>query len=136
VRRSRPRDCLVAAEPGNAPGSVGAGVGHVAGRREAFDGVTLRVQQRAWPAERRPSGRSANRSVPLNISGWRAGVKQNQHDFGSADNSMVDQLAPKCARCGSVNTYPVDDSRSGRTRLWECGECEKRFHVARPRPSE
>ena len=38
--------------------SVGAGVGHVSVRREAFDGVTLVVQQRAWPVDRRisPSG--------------------------------------------------------------------------------
>lgn len=28
-------------------------IGHVSARREAFDGVTLEVQQRAWPVERR-----------------------------------------------------------------------------------
>jgi hypothetical protein len=35
--------------------SVGAGVGHVSVRREAVEGVTLVVQQRAWPVDRRPS---------------------------------------------------------------------------------
>ena len=35
--------------------SVGAGVGHVSVRREAVEGVTLVVQQRAWPIDRRPS---------------------------------------------------------------------------------
>jgi hypothetical protein len=33
----------------------GAGVGHVSVRREAVEGVTLVVQQRAWPIDRRPS---------------------------------------------------------------------------------
>lgn len=121
---------------GNAPVSVGAGIGHVPVRREAFDGVTRRVQQRAWPAERRSFSRSATGSVSLNSSTWRAAWGSAHTISGWADNPMVDQLAPTCARCGSVNTYPVDDSRSGRTRLWECGDCEKRFHVARPRPSE
>jgi hypothetical protein len=37
--------------------SVGAGVGHVSVRREAVEGVTLVVQQRAWPVERRPTRR-------------------------------------------------------------------------------
>ena len=35
--------------------SFGAGVGHVSVRREAVEGVTLVVQQRAWPIDRRPS---------------------------------------------------------------------------------
>ena len=35
--------------------SVGAGVGHVSVRREAVEGVTLVVQQRAWPVDRLPS---------------------------------------------------------------------------------
>ena len=35
--------------------SVGAGVGHVSVRREAVEGVTPVVQQRAWPIDRRPS---------------------------------------------------------------------------------
>ena len=35
--------------------SVGAGVGHVSVRRETVEGVTLVVQQRAWPVDRRPS---------------------------------------------------------------------------------
>jgi hypothetical protein len=33
--------------------SVGVEVGHASVRREAFDGVTLVVQQRAWPVDRR-----------------------------------------------------------------------------------
>ena len=39
---------------GNCTFSAGVGVGHVSVRREAFDGVTLVVQQRAWPVGRRP----------------------------------------------------------------------------------
>jgi len=38
---------------GNCTFSAGVGVGHVSVRREAFDGVTLVVQQRAWPVDRR-----------------------------------------------------------------------------------
>ncbi|ULE33432.1 hypothetical protein K3G64_01535 [Mycobacterium sp. IDR2000157661] len=29
----------------------------------------------------------------------------------------------------------VNDSRSLRTQLWECGDCEKKFHMARARPA-
>lgn len=40
-----------------------------------------------------------------------------------------------CPRCGSAETYVVNDSRSLRTQLWECGDCEKKFHLSRARPA-
>ena len=58
--RSRPREVDRCTSPrfasqrfGNDMVSVGVAVGHAAVRREAFDGVTLVVQQRAWPVDRR-----------------------------------------------------------------------------------
>ena len=44
--------------------SVGTGVGHVSVRREAVDGVTLEVQQRAWPVDRRNPRVDGGSSVP------------------------------------------------------------------------
>ncbi|WP_370647051.1 transposase [Mycobacterium sp. IDR2000157661] len=46
-----------------------------------------------------------------------------------------DSSRATCPRCGSSEIYVVNDSRSLRTQLWECGDCEKKFHMARARPA-
>lgn len=36
-----------------------------------------------------------------------------------------------CPRCDSADTYAVDQSRPSKSQLWECGDCQKKFFLAK-----
>jgi transposase-like protein len=44
--------------------------------------------------------------------------------------------AVTCPRCGSKDTYRIEEAGRGGTPRWECGDCRKSFvYLNRPNPN-